>query len=66
MNPGQTTRLVTWLCKYGSSLALRPAEHLPDVSGFKGQEGAPRGLAWMGREREREIKNESFVRGLRE
>lgn len=37
MNPGQTTRLVTWLCKYGSSLALRPAEHLPDVSGFKGQ-----------------------------
>jgi hypothetical protein len=25
VNLGQTTRLGTWLCKYGSSLALRPA-----------------------------------------
>ena len=29
VNPGKTTHLGTWLCKYGSSLALRPAEHLP-------------------------------------
>ena len=48
MNPGQTTRLVTWLCKYGSSLALRPAEHLPDVSGFKGCGKAKQNLREVG------------------
>ena len=55
MNPGQTTRLVTWLCKYGSSLALRPAEHLPDVSGFKGARRGSQRLSMDGqRERDRD------------
>jgi hypothetical protein len=32
LNPRQTTCTGTWLCKYGSRLALRPAEHYPKFS----------------------------------